>query len=88
MDLKTLRVYGKGGNSHYTCNVIISFECVELDDPSASSYCVIHRVQLEPTVDSTLLIDVPLDCSDVRSHFESLLSSNFHGYDTSTEVAI
>ena len=80
--LEQIRIYGKGNNSHDTCNVLISFECV--DD---ESYCIIHRVQIEPTVNSTFLIDCPLDDNDTREHFESLLSANYHGYEVKTGVA-
>ncbi len=90
MSLQTLRIYGKGSNSHNTCNVILTFECVE---PSYSeqldgneAYVVLHRVEIEPTVDSTFRIDCPLDDCDTREHFESLLSANFHGYTAHTAV--
>lgn len=91
MDLQKLRIEGRSINSQSTCNVILHFECVEHyhDDlmNGASNYCVLHRVQLEPTADSTFTINVPLDDSDVREHFEQLLSANYFGYDVKTGVA-
>ena len=89
--LETIRIYGKGEKSHDTCNVILTFECVEYScrDPEfyeKSPYAVLHRVQLEPTTYSTLLIDVPLDDADAREHFESLLSIHCHGYDVHTAI--
>lgn len=88
MDLQKLRIEGRSINSQSTCNVILHFECVEFDaDSDEYSYCVLHRVQLEPTADSTFTIDVPLDDSDVREHFEQLLSANYFGYDVKTGVA-
>ena len=91
MDLQKIRIYSKDEKSHNTCNVIITFECVDYscNDPDfyeKSPYAVLHRVQLEPTEYSTLLIDVPLDDSDVREHFESLLSVHCYGYDVKTAV--
>lgn len=89
MDLQTLRINGKSANSHDTCNVLLTFECVEpsYDEQLAGdeAYVVLHRVQLEPTTYSALRIDVPLDDSDAREHFESLLSVNFHGYPVRAE---
>lgn len=91
MDLQQIRIKGKGENSHDTCNVILTFEYVEPDYNDqvecCDAYAVLHRVQLEPTTYSTLLIDVPLDDADAREHFESLLSANFHGYPVHTGVA-
>ena len=88
MDLQQVRIYGRSANSHSACNVLLHFECVEFDaNDDADSYCVLHRVQLEPCVDSTLLIDVPLDDDDARAHFESLLSTHCHGYNVKTAVA-
>jgi hypothetical protein len=88
--LETIRIYSKDEKSHNTCNVILTFECVEPDYNDQVEYCnayaVLHRVQLEPTTYSTLLIDVPLDDSDAREHFESLLSVHCHGYDVHTAV--
>ena len=87
MDLQKLRIKSKDHNSNDTCNIIVTFECVEFDSSSDNdSYCVLHRVQLEPCVDSTLLIDVPLDDDDARAHFESLLSAHCHGYNVETAV--
>lgn len=89
--LEQIRIYGKGNNSHDTCNVLISFECVEpsyqeqLDGNPA--YCVLHRVQLEPIAGVDYKIDVSLNDSDVREHFEDLLSANWHGYRVETGVA-
>ncbi|NYR09570.1 hypothetical protein [Psychrobacter sp. BI730] len=90
--LETIRIYSKDEKSHNTCNVILTFECVEYScrDPEfyeKSPYAVLHRVQLEPTPDADLKVDVPLDNSDVREHFESLLSVHCHGYDVHTAVA-
>lgn len=89
MDLQQIRIKGKGDNSHDTCNVLLSFECVDNTDPVEyhEETLVLHRVQLEPTVNSTLLIDVSLDDSEVREHFESLLSANYHGFEVVTAVA-
>lgn len=89
MDLQELRIYGKSANSHDTCNVLLTFECVEwgCNDPDyQEAYVVLHRVQIEPTTFSTLVIDVPLDDSDTREHFESLLSANCHGYTVHTRI--
>lgn len=72
MDLKELRIEG-------ACNVLMTYELVEytyqerLD--GADDYAVLHRVQLEPTADSTFTVDCPLDDSDTLAHFENLLSS-------------
>ena len=86
--LETIRIESKDIKSNYTCAVILTFECVEFDANSFDdSYCVLHRVQLEPTDYSSLLLDVPLDDSDVREHFEGLLSSHQFGYDVKTAVA-
>ena len=92
MDLQKIRIESKDEKSHNTCNVILTFECVDYScrDPAfyeKSPCAVLHRVQLEPTEYSTLLIDVPLDDSDVREHFEGLLSSHQFGYDVKTAVA-
>lgn len=91
MDLQQIRINGKGDNSHDTCNVLISFEVVE---PSYQdqiefheAYCVLHRVELEPTSSTDFKIVCSLDDCDVREHFESLLSANFHGYPVHTGVA-
>ncbi len=88
MNLQQIRIYGKGANSHDTCNVLISFECIDNTDPIEyhEETLVLHRVHIEPTVNSTLLIDVPLDDSDTREHFESLLSANYHGFEVTTAV--
>ena len=90
--LETIRIESKDEKSHNTCNVILTFECVEYScrDPEfyeKSPYAVLHRVQLEPTPDADLKVDVPLDNSEVREHFESLLSVHCHGYDVKTAVA-
>lgn len=90
MDLQTLRIESKDFNSNSTCTVIMTYELVEFDANSDDdSYCVLHRVQIEPTSYSTLVIDVPLDDYDAREHFESLLSNHRFGYDVKTfsEVA-
>ena len=92
MDLQKIRIESKDEKSHNTCNVILTFKCVDYscNDPDfyeKSPHAVLHRVQLEPTEYSTLLIDVPLDDSDVREHFESLLSVHCYGYDVKTAVA-
>ena len=90
MDLQQIRINGKGDNSHDTCNVLISFEVVEpsydeqLDGLEA--YCVLHRVELEPTSSVDFKIVCSLDDFEVREHFESLLSANFHGYSVHTGV--
>lgn len=91
--LETIRIYSKDEKSHNTCNVILTFECVEYScrDPDfyeKSPYAVLHRVQLEPTPDGMLVIDVPLDDDEVRAHFESLLSAHCHGYDVHTESEV
>ena len=91
MDLQKIRIESNDKKLHNTCNVILTFECVDYscNDPDfyeKSPYAVLHRVHLEPTECSTLLIDVPLDDSDVREHFESLLSVHCHGYDVHTAV--
>ena len=91
MDLQKIRIESKDEKSHNTCNVILTFECVDYscNDPDfyeKSPYAVLHRVQLEPTADAELKIDVPLDDADVREHFESLLSVHCHGYDVKTAV--
>ena len=91
MDLQTLKIESKDIKSNYTCAVILTFELVEYSYmeslAGASSHCVLHRVQLEPTEYGDLRIDVPLDDSDVREHFEGLLSSHQFGYDVVTAVA-
>lgn len=82
MDLQTLRIESKDFNSNSTCTVVMTFELIEFDANSdEDSYCVLHRVQLEPSEYSTLRLDVPLDDSDVREHFEHLLSNHRFGYD-------
>ena len=89
--LEKIRICSKDKKLHNTCNVILTFECVDYscNDPAfyeKPPYAVLHRVQLEPTADAELKIDVPLDDSDVREHFESLLSVHCHGYDVKTAV--
>ena len=89
--LETIRICSKDKRSRNTCNVILTFECVDYscNDPDfyeKSPYAVLHRVQLEPTADAELKIDVSLDDSNVREHFESLLSVHCHGYDVHTAV--
>lgn len=85
--LDKIRIESKDIKSNNTCTTILTFECVEFSAESFNdSYCVLHRVQLEPTEYSTLLIDVPLDDSDVREHFEGLLSSHQFGYDVHTAI--
>jgi len=88
--LEEIRIYGKGNNSHETCNVILTFECVECSPHDCvefhESYAVLHRVQIEPTTLSTLLLDCPLDDYETREHFESLLSAHCCGYPVSTAV--
>ena len=80
--MKTLRIESKDHNSNNICTVIMTFELIEFDANSdEDSYCVLHRVQLEPSEYSTLRLDVPLDDSDVREHFEGLLSNHQFGYD-------
>ena len=81
MDLQEIRIYSKDKKSHNTCNVILTFECVDYscNDPAfyeKSPHAVLHRVQLEPTADSTFTIDCPLNDSEALTHFENLLSSN------------
>lgn len=84
--LETIRIYGSDKNRHDepTCNVVMTYELVEYGASDAhwgaESYAVLHRVQIEPTVDSTLLLDCPLHDDDAREHFEQLLSANLHGY--------
>jgi len=71
MDLQKVRIYG-------ACNVLISYELVEYTYQEKlngeEDYAVLHRVQLEPTCDSTLLIDCPLTDSDALTYFENMLS--------------
>lgn len=90
MNLQKLRIESKDFNSNSTCTVIMTYELVEFDADDvrrgAESYAVLHRVQLEPTPDADLKIDVPLDDSEVREHFESLLSVHCHGYDVHTTI--
>lgn len=81
MDLLTLRIEGSDKTKHDApvCNVIMTYELVEFDAVDvrrgAESYAVLHRVQLEPTADSTFTIDCPLDDDEVLVHFENMLSS-------------
>lgn len=83
--MEELRIYGTDHNGNSTNNVLLTFECVDYSshDPdfhNKEPYAVLHRVQLEPTADSMIMIDVPLDDDTVREHFEKLLSSHCHGY--------
>lgn len=93
MDLQTLRIKGSDKTKHDApvCNVIMTYELVEFDAVDvrrgAESYAVLHRVQLEPTVDSTLTIDCPLDDSETLTHFENLLSSKLGHVTVHTGVA-
>ena len=83
MDLQKIRIESKDRMSNYTVTVIMTYEIFEADN---DNHCVLHRVQLEPSEYSTLLIDVPLDDSDVREHFEGLLSNHCFGFDVHTAV--
>lgn len=84
MDLQKIRIESKDRMSNYTCTVIMTYEIFEADN---DNHCVLHRVQLEPSEYSTLLLDVPLDDSDVREHFEGLLSNHCFGFDVHTAAA-
>ena len=85
--METIRIESKDRNSNDICTVIMTFECVEFEPNSGEdSYCVLHRVQLEPSEYSTLRLDVPLDCSEIREHFEQLLSNHQYGFDVRTAV--
>lgn len=72
MDLQKLRIKG-------ACNVVMTYELVEYTYQEKMNgeedYAVLHRVQLEPTADSTFTIDCPLNDSEALTHFENLLSS-------------
>lgn len=92
MTIETICINGKAINSHDTCNVIITFECVE---PTYSeqlnggeAYCVLHKVELQPTSATDVKLVCPLDDSDVLAHFESLLSTHWHGYPVYSRVTI
>ena len=88
MDLQKIRIESKDRMSNYTCTVIMTYEIFEntSSDPVEyhDNHCVLHRVQLEPSEYSTLLLDVPLDESNVREHFEGLLSNHCFGFDVHT----
>ena len=86
--MSTLRIESKDRMSNNICTVLITYELVEFESGSdEDSYCVLHRVQLEPSEYATLRLDVPLDDSDVREHFEGLLSTHCFGYEVVTGVA-
>lgn len=88
--LEEIRIYGKGNNSHDVCNVIITFECFEWshrDTDFQEGYLVMHKVEIEPTCTNGIRIPCPLDDSEMREHFESLLSVNCCGYEVRTGVA-
>lgn len=74
--LKQIRIYG-------ACNVLISYELVEYTYQEKmdgeEDYAVLHRVQLEPSTVSTLLIDCPLDDAFILAQYESLLSKELAG---------
>ena len=78
--LQEIRIYGKDDHSSMNvCNVVMTYELVEYTHQEKMNgeedYAVLHRVQLEPTADSTFMIDCPLNDSDALTHFENLLSS-------------
>ena len=91
--LQTIRIYGKGDryDSMNVCNVVMTYELVEYTYQEKlngeKDYTILHRVQLEPTTDSTFTIDCPLDDSDALTHFENLLSSKLGHVTVHTGVA-
>ena len=91
--LQTIRIYGKGDryDSMNVCNVVMTYELVEYTYQEKlngeEDYAVLHRVQLEPTADSTFMIDCPLDDSDALTHFENLLSGKLGHVTVHTGVA-
>lgn len=82
------RATDNGGRYSNVCNALITYELIEVSHLNPVEYeddsLVIHRVQLMPTSDTDFLVDCPLDDSDVRAHFEHLLSAYCHDLDVST----
>lgn len=71
------------GNS--AVNVLLHYEHVA---GASGEYLVLHRVQVELTEDSALLLDVPLDDDAVREHFEHLLSVSECNLDVKRGVVV
>ena len=62
-------------------NAILSYEHVEDEN-----YLVLHRVHVQPTNCSDLLLECPLDDEQVRAHFEYLLSVEVCNMDVKSVV--